>query len=367
MVTMDSEALRQKLEQLTGKKCGIKQLGRQQSAAFFGTASENKEQPVIREGILWTPLYEFDGRITAVWVEVEGLRPLEVQLIDYAAHNFSSALKAAGLREEGEVEARQLSSWLNAQLEQEKEDLEIPDEIALKGRLFGEMIPFLLSSENTHAPQISYRSLMKLLRSYFENEVLLIPLLEKEWLILARKELLTGGDEREDGEDSDEELLAQTSMGLHELIASEWVGIFHLAVAPAVVPVKGLTGAVALLRETIILGRIFQVGEYIHLPWELHLERLVNSIPDPRRRQLLGQIGDYTSVLSDKEMLLTLETFFEMDCNVSETAKKLYIHRNTLLYRLDKIKQETGADVRSFGDAAIVKLTMLLYKVTKRK
>ncbi|MFD2881944.1 PucR family transcriptional regulator [Paenibacillus rhizoplanae] len=66
-------------------------------------------------------------------------------------------------------------------------------------------------------------------------------------------------------------------------------------------------------------------------------------------------------------MLLTLETFFEMDCNVSETAKKLYIHRNTLLYRLDKIKQETGADVRSFGDAAIVKLAMLLYKVTKKK
>lgn len=158
---------------------------------------------------------------------------------------------------------------------------------------------------------MTYRSLMKLLRSYFENEVLLIPLLDKEWLILARKELLTGGDDKEDEEESAEDLLSQTSMGLHELIASEWVGVFHLAVSPAIIPVKGLTGSVALLRETIILGRIFQVGDYIHLPWELHMERLVNSIPDDRRRQLLGQIGDYTAVLADKEMLLTLETFLK--------------------------------------------------------
>ncbi|MNO34068.1 Purine catabolism regulatory protein [compost metagenome] len=364
---MDSEVLRQKLEQLTGKRTGIKQLGRQHSASLFVIGAEEQEQPVLYEGRLWVPLYENDGRVTAIWLELEGLTPMEVQLVNYAARNFAVALKATGLKEEGEIEARQLSVWLNAQLEQEKNEAEIPDEMTLKGRLVGEMIPFLLVSENVHNPQVTYRSLMKLLRSYFENEILLIPLQEKEWLILARKELLTGGDDKEEEEENADDLLAQTCMGLHELIASEWVGVFHLAVAPAIIPVKGLTGSVALLRETIILGRIFQVGDYIHLPWELHMERLVNSIPDDRRRQLLGQIGDYTAVLADKEMLLTLETFFEMDCNVSETAKKLYIHRNTLLYRLDKIKQETGADVRSFGDAAIVKLAMLLYKVTKRK
>ncbi|GJM80639.1 hypothetical protein HMSSN139_31350 [Paenibacillus sp. HMSSN-139] len=55
-----------------------------------------------------------------------------------------------------------------------------------------------------------------------------------------------------------------------------------------------------------------------------------------------------------------------MDCNVSETAKRLYIHRNTLLYRMDKFKQETGLDVRTFNDAVLVKLELLLYKVTKR-
>lgn len=309
---MDSEGLRQKLEQLTGKRTGIKQLGRQHSASLFGIGTDkDQELPVIHEGYLWIPLYENDGRVTAVWVETEGLSPLELELVNYAGRNFAVALKATGFKEEGEMEARQLSGWLNAQLEQEKDDAEIPDEISLKGRLFGDMIPFMLVSENVHNPQMTYRSLMKLLRSYFENDVLLVPLQDKEWLILARKELLTGGDDKEDEEESAEDLLSQTSMGLHELIASEWVGVFHLAVSPAIIPVKGLTGAVALLRETIILGRIFQVGDYIHLPWELHMERLVNSIPDDRRRQLLGQIGDYTAVLADKEMLLTLESFLK--------------------------------------------------------
>lgn len=218
------------------------------------------DQPVTHEGHLWVPLYENEGRITAIWVEMDGLSALELQLVNYAARNFAVALKATGLKEEGEVEARQLSNWLNSQLEQEKNDAEIPDEITLKGRLFGEMIPFLLVSENVHNPQISYRSLMKLLRSYFENEILLIPLQEKEWLILARKELLTGGDDKDDEEESADELLSQTCMGLHELIASEWVGVFHLAVAPAIIPVKGLTGSVALLRETIVLGRIFRLA-----------------------------------------------------------------------------------------------------------
>jgi DNA-binding PucR family transcriptional regulator len=69
----------------------------------------------------------------------------------------------------------------------------------------------------------------------------------------------------------------------------------------------------------------------------------------------------------DTEMYLLLEQFFTHDCNVSETAKSLYVHRNTLLYRLDKFKQETGLDVRNFNDAVLVQVALLLYKVTKRR
>lgn len=365
---MDTETLRQKIEQLTGNKAEIKQFGRQKSASLFGAGSDAAERSIGYEESFWIPLFESEGRVTALGIERAELSDMNLQLAEFAAQSYSAAMKASGFKEEGEHEARQLSAWLNAQLEQDEHDGEIPDDIGLKSRLFTDMVPFLLVSENMHGNELAFRSLLKLVRSYFDSTALLVPLQEKEWLILARKELLTGSEEKDEDEATDdEELLAQACMGLHELIASEWVGIFHVSVSSSIAPVKGLPGIIALLRETISLGRVFQVGEYIHLPWELQLERLVNSIPDGRRRQLLAQFGDYTPILADKEMLTTLETFFEMDCNVSETAKKLYIHSNTLLYRLDKIKHETGADVRSFGDAAIVKLTMLLYKVTKRK
>lgn len=367
---MDSVTLQQQLQQLTGQANGIKRLGRQHSALLFPVNPDKElvvpEQPVLHEDSLWLPLYEEDGRVTALWIETAGLTELELRLTHFAATSLVEEYRKQGMRPEGEADSRQVSAWLNAQLDSGRPDAELPDDMPLKARMLDERIPFLLLCEQAHGSDLSYRSLHKLVRSYFDSETLLIPLQDNEWLILADKALLTGDYQEEDGE-NEHDPLEQACMGLHELIASEWVGVFHLAVASAVSPAKGLPGVVAMLRETVALGRIYQVGEYIHLPWELHLERLVGSIPEDRRRLLLDQIGDFTGVLADKEMLLTLETFFEMDCNVSETAKKLYIHRNTLLYRLDKIKQETGADVRSFSDAAIVKLTMLLYKVTKRK
>ena len=98
----------------------------------------------------------------------------------------------------------------------------------------------------------------------------------------------------------------------------------------------------------------------------MQLERLLNAIPETQRAKYLEQSLKRTDLFVEPEMLATLETFFSLDCNVSETAKKLYIHRNTLLYRLDKLKQETGLDVRLFRDAVLMKIILLLYKVTKR-
>jgi carbohydrate diacid regulator len=105
----------------------------------------------------------------------------------------------------------------------------------------------------------------------------------------------------------------------------------------------------------------------VHLPWFVHLERLLIGVPESVRNRFVEDMIGRPDLFSDPETLATLDAFFAMDCNVSETAKRLFIHRNTLLYRLDKIKQETGLDVRSFNDAVLVRILLLLYKVTKRK
>ncbi|MBB6024561.1 DNA-binding PucR family transcriptional regulator [Paenibacillus sp. JGP012] len=106
--------------------------------------------------------------------------------------------------------------------------------------------------------------------------------------------------------------------------------------------------------------------QHIHLPWELQLEQLVASISEKQRLRFIQEIGKGTLLFDDSETLATLEIFFSLDCNVSETAKRLFIHRNTLVYRLDKIKQEIGYDVRHFKSANIVQLLLLMYKVTKK-
>lgn len=266
--------------------------------------------------------------------------------------------------------AQLMGVWLKACVDAGEYQAELPEEFSGKMILTEEMIPFLLVNESEHPTNTNFKSLQRLLRSYFGGEIILIPLQEKEWLVLADPQLLDGlMDEKDDtmGE-GDQDLLSLFCMGLYELVSNEWVGDFHIAAVPAIKVQQDLPDGLRQLRETMLIGRTFQVKEHIHLSTGLHLERLLFSIPELQRNRFLEEYASHhTDVFEDTETLSTLETFFELDCNVSETAKRLYIHRNTLLYRLDKIKQETGLDVRSFSDAVLVKITLLLYKVTKRK
>ena len=64
----------------------------------------------------------------------------------------------------------------------------------------------------------------------------------------------------------------------------------------------------------------------------------------------------------DEETLSTIEKFFENNLNVSETSRKLFVHRNTLVYRLEKIKKITGLDLREFEDAIVFKVALMVKK-----
>ena len=64
----------------------------------------------------------------------------------------------------------------------------------------------------------------------------------------------------------------------------------------------------------------------------------------------------------DQETIITIQKFFENNLNVSETSRKLYVHRNTLVYRLDKIYKLTGLDLRNFDDAIVFKVAMMVKK-----
>lgn len=264
-----------------------------------------------------------------------------------------------------EQQLAELGQWLRKQVEQRVQQEPIPDHFSLDGELNTEKIPFLLQCETPDAHRIRSKELNKLLESYFGEEIILIPVGAQEWVFLGDEQIVTGEAE-EDTTEARKDLLNAFCQGLYELVASEWAGVFHLSASLPCIPAKQLSSVTALLQESVHLGRAFHVVQHIHLPWDLHLERLVDSIPVQQRLRFIQETGKGTVLFSDSETLATLETFFNLDCNVSETAKRLFIHRNTLVYRLDKIKQEIGYDVRNFESAVLVRLLLLMYKVTKK-
>jgi carbohydrate diacid regulator len=95
--------------------------------------------------------------------------------------------------------------------------------------------------------------------------------------------------------------------------------------------------------------------------------RLINQLPMDLCRVFLKEVFKEEPFESlDSETLMTIQKFFENDLNVSETSRQLYVHRNTLVYRLDKIQKMTGLDLTKFDDAIIFKVSMLVKKYLDR-
>ena len=274
--------------------------------------------------------------------------------------------KGKGGTIDDELQSALLSAWLLERLEQGDLDAALPEALSRWPRLGGVKLPLLLYGEySERQTSAAYDELKKLLKSFFEADVVLIPLHAKEWLILADETLLT--QERDGEEETLEDAISALASGLQDMAANEWVGECHVAAAYPMSPATALVQTAATLRETVELGRAYRLTSYIHMPWELRLEQLLDAAPRRAKLRFLEGVLRRAEPAFETEMLQTIEAFFAENCNVSDTAKRLYIHRNTLLYRLDKFKQETGMDVRDFDHAVLVRLALLLYKVTKRK
>lgn len=109
------------------------------------------------------------------------------------------------------------------------------------------------------------------------------------------------------------------------------------------------------------VGKIFYSQKTILAYNELGIGRLIHQIPMPLCEMFLKEVfGDKDVEQFEEETLSTVFKFFENSLNISETARQLYIHRNTLVYRLEKIQKMTGLDVRVFEDALTFKIAMMV-------
>ena len=116
----------------------------------------------------------------------------------------------------------------------------------------------------------------------------------------------------------------------------------------------------------IDVGKIFFDEREIIAYSELGIGRLIYQLPIPLCKMFIHEIfGGKSPDDFDEETLGTIHKFFENSLNVSETSRQLFIHRNTLVYRLDKLQKSTGLDLRVFEDAITFKIVLMVVKYMK--
>ena len=116
-------------------------------------------------------------------------------------------------------------------------------------------------------------------------------------------------------------------------------------------------------QTAIDVGKVFDTEKSIINYENLGIGRLIYQLPTTLCEIFLSEVFKKNSIDSlDQETLFTINKFFENNLNVSETSRKLFVHRNTLVYRLEKIKKLTGLDLRQFDHAIVFKVALMVRK-----
>ena len=127
--------------------------------------------------------------------------------------------------------------------------------------------------------------------------------------------------------------------------------------------VRDLARSYKEAQVAIEVGKVFDTERSIINYENLGIGRLIYQLPTTLCEMFLQEVFKKNPIDAlDQETLFTINKFFENNLNVSETARKLFVHRNTLVYRLEKIKKLTGLDLREFDDAITFKVALMVKK-----
>ena len=127
--------------------------------------------------------------------------------------------------------------------------------------------------------------------------------------------------------------------------------------------IKDLARSFKEAQVALEVGKVFDTEKTICNYDNLGIARLIYQLPITLCETFLREVFKRGSIESlDQETLFTIQRFFENNLNVSETSRKLFVHRNTLVYRLEKIKKLTGLDLREFDHAIVFKIALMVKK-----
>ncbi|MCL1996656.1 MAG: helix-turn-helix domain-containing protein [Defluviitaleaceae bacterium] len=183
------------------------------------------------------------------------------------------------------------------------------------------------------------------------------------------KDFITAVDERsfilvkELKDKKDKEEIERVAGHISDTLQNDLEVNFRIAIGTRITDLKNVSLSYKEAKMALEVGKIFQPERPIVNYEELGIGRLIYQLPSTLCRIFIDEVlGDIRVEHFDDETLITVNKFFENNLNVSETSRQLYIHRNTLVYRLDKLQKLTSLDLRNFDDAIVFKITLMVSK-----
>ena len=177
--------------------------------------------------------------------------------------------------------------------------------------------------------------------------------------IVLVKELKPGTDMRE---------IERIAVNIADTISTEFYTKVAIGISTIVDNIKELAKAYQEAQVALEVGKVFETEKNIISYENLGIGRLIYQLPTTLCEMFLQEVFKKGSLESlDRETLMTIQCFFENNLNVSETSRKLFVHRNTLVYRLEKIRKLTGLDLREFEHAITFKVALMVRKYLDSK
>ena len=162
---------------------------------------------------------------------------------------------------------------------------------------------------------------------------------------------------------TEREELIKTAQAIEETLKTELYIKTVIGIGTVANHLRELADSYKEAQVAIEVGKVFDTEKTIITYENLGIGRLIYQLPTTLCEIFLSEVFKKNSIDTlDQETLFTINKFFENNLNVSETSRKLFVHRNTLVYRLEKIKKLTGLDLREFDDAIIFKVALMVKK-----
>ena len=149
-------------------------------------------------------------------------------------------------------------------------------------------------------------------------------------------------------------------IGIKDALLNNFTGRYYISYCQ-VENYEGLKKSFEECEYRLMLANKYKVSESIIDEKKMILEGIIDSVSEEKKEKIYKLFNEGFSKL-DNEMIRTIEVFFSCGLNLSDAAKELYIHRNTLIYRLDKIEKYTAYDIRNFNTAVLFKVVFFIWK-----